>query len=66
MMGQQEEPMGSTMKKVEGVRCDSVTVVERNSHDSRARRGTLPFVQCEYNCHQGEYAKRNGGVCDIV
>lgn len=25
----------------------------RNSHDSRARRGTLPFVQCEYDCHHG-------------
>jgi hypothetical protein len=28
------------------VRGDSVTVVE-NSQDSRAIRGTLPFVQCE-------------------
>jgi hypothetical protein len=26
--------------------CDSVTVVE-NSQDSRAIRGTMPFVQCE-------------------
>jgi len=40
--------------------CGSATVVE-NSHDSRARRGTLPFVQCEYNCHQGIESKRDVG-----
>lgn len=38
---------GSSNRRGEGgTCCDSVTVVE-NSQDSRAIRGTMPFVQCE-------------------
>lgn len=38
---------GRSNRRGEGCTCcDSVTVVE-NSQDSRAIRGTMPFVQCE-------------------